>query len=105
MMHLTLANHIAASTGLLRELYQDKTPEGLSRYENIQELLNGIKEFVDTGRSITPQGDDENFNQESDVRTLDQYMQDIALLTDADDDDKENDDKISLMTDSCCERT
>jgi DNA helicase-2/ATP-dependent DNA helicase PcrA len=93
-----LASHIATSTGLLRELYQDKTPEGLSRYENIQELLNGIKEFVDNGRSITPRGDEENYQDEQTLRTLDLFMQDIALLTDADDDDKSNDDKVSLMT-------
>jgi DNA helicase-2/ATP-dependent DNA helicase PcrA len=94
-----LANTISTSSGLLRELYQDKTPEGLSRYENVQELLNGIKEFVDTGRSITPPGDDE-VNQDPDtaVRTLDRYMQDIALLTDADDEDDKNDDKVSMMT-------
>ncbi len=93
-----LASSIASSTGLLRELYDDKTPEGLSRYENVQELLNGIREFVETGRSITPQGD-EDVNQDPDaLRTLDLFMQDIALLTDADDDDKENDDKVSLMT-------
>lgn len=93
-----LASHITASTGLLRELYQDKTPEGLNRYENIQELLNGIREFVDNGRSITPRGDEENFQDEDGIRTLDLFMQDIALLTDADDDDKTNDDKVSLMT-------
>jgi DNA helicase-2/ATP-dependent DNA helicase PcrA len=92
-----LANHIAASSGLLRELYQDKTPEGLSRYQNIEELLNGIKEFVETGRSITPAGDEDIYD-DGEIRTLEQYMQDIALLTDADDEDKENDDKVSLMT-------
>jgi DNA helicase-2/ATP-dependent DNA helicase PcrA len=93
-----LASHITASTGLLRELYQDKTPEGLSRYENVQELLNGIKEFVEGGRSITPRGDEDVFQDEGGVRTLEQYMQDIALLTDADDDDENNDEKVSLMT-------
>jgi len=40
-----LASHIATSSGILKELYDDKSPEGVSRYENIQELLNGIKEF------------------------------------------------------------
>ena len=91
-----MASHIATSTGLLRELYSDKTPEGLSRFENVQELLNGIREFTDTGKSITPQGDIEpDPNQ---IRTLDLFMQDIALLTDADDEDEENDDKVSLMT-------
>lgn len=93
-----LASGISTSTGLLRELYSDKTPEGLSRYENVQELLNGIREFVDTGRSITPKSDEE-INQDPDaLRSLDQFMQDIALLTDADDDDPENNDKVSLMT-------
>ena len=93
-----IANHIAASTGLLRELYQDKTPEGLSRYQNIEELLNGIREFVDNGRSITPHGDEDIYNEAAELRTLDRFMQDIALLTDADDDEKGNDDKVSLMT-------
>lgn len=93
-----LASHVASSTGFLRELYEDKTPEGLSRYENVQELLNGIREFTETGRSITPRGDDEPSNEAGAVRTLDLFMQDIALLTDADDDDEENNDVVSLMT-------
>ncbi len=41
------AFEIAKGSGLLRELYEDKTVEGLSRYENVQELLNAIKEYVD----------------------------------------------------------
>jgi DNA helicase-2/ATP-dependent DNA helicase PcrA len=44
-----LGMNIANSCGLLRELYTDKSPEGLSRYENVQELLNGLKEFSDSG--------------------------------------------------------
>ena len=39
-----LGEHIANTSGILRDLYNDKTPEGVSRYENIQELLNGLKE-------------------------------------------------------------
>lgn len=93
-----LGSHIATSTGLLRELYQDKTPEGLSRYENVQELLNGIKEFVETGRTITPLGDEDAFQDTGEVRTLMQFMQDISLLTDADEDENSDDDKVSLMT-------
>jgi DNA helicase-2/ATP-dependent DNA helicase PcrA len=45
-----LGMNIANSCGLLRELYTDKSPEGVSRYENVQELLNGLKEFSDSGR-------------------------------------------------------
>src|ERR1051325_10153347 len=44
-----LGEHIATASGILRELYNDKTPEGVSRYENIQELLNGLKEFAEEG--------------------------------------------------------
>jgi len=92
-----LASHIATSTGLLKDLYADKTPEGLSRYENVQELLSGIKEFVETGRSITPQGDENTFSDTGEVRTLEMYMQDISLLTDADDENRDAD-TVSLMT-------
>jgi DNA helicase II / ATP-dependent DNA helicase PcrA len=42
------ANEVAKRSGLLKELYEDKTVEGLNRYENVQELLNAIKEFVDS---------------------------------------------------------
>ena len=41
------ASFIAKNSGFLKELYDDKTIEGLSRFENVQELLNAIKEFVD----------------------------------------------------------
>jgi DNA helicase-2/ATP-dependent DNA helicase PcrA len=92
-----LASHIATSTGLLRELYADKTPEGLSRYENIQELLNAVKEFTETGRSITPKGDEDAFSG-APVRTLSMFMQDVALLTDADDEEERDGDTVSLMT-------
>lgn len=80
-----VASLIATQSGLLKELYSDRTPEGLSRYENIQELLNGIKEFTDKNAGI------EGGN------TLPKFMEDIALLTDA---DREDDDpnKVSLMT-------
>ncbi len=42
------ASHIAKVSGILKELYDDKTVEGLARYENIQALLNAIKEYVDS---------------------------------------------------------
>jgi DNA helicase-2/ATP-dependent DNA helicase PcrA len=78
------AAEIAKSSGLLRELYEDKTAEGLSRYENVQELLNAIKEFVE-------RPDLEN-------RSLAGFLQDVSLLT-SQDEDKDNDpDKVTLMT-------
>lgn len=78
------ASHIAKNSGLLKELYADKTVEGLNRYENVQELLNAIKEFVDT-----PDIED---------KSLGAFLQDIALLTDADNEDPEDTDFVSLMT-------
>ncbi len=76
---------IAASTGLLKELYDDKTPEGVSRYENVQELLNGMKEFADGAA-------------EDETRFLSDFLVDVALLTDADTEKDEDPNKVSLMT-------
>ncbi len=88
----SLAEHIAQSSGILKELYSDKSTEGVSRYENIQELLNAIKEF-DESPAV-----DENGELIERMRTLDEFIQDIALLTDADEKDKDDLDKVSLMT-------
>ena len=85
-----VAMHIAKQTTLLKSLYEDKTVEGIARYENIEELLNGIKEF-----SIDQIVDDDGVVK---ALTLPAYMQDIALLTDADKDKDEDDDKVSMMT-------
>ena len=40
-----LASEIATATGIMKDLYKDQSPGGVSRFENIQELLNGIQEF------------------------------------------------------------
>jgi DNA helicase-2/ATP-dependent DNA helicase PcrA len=84
------AMHIAKQTTLLKVLHEDKTVEGIARYENIVELLNGVKEF-----SIDDQIDEDGVVR---VRSLPEYMQDIALLTDADNDNEEDMDRVSLMT-------
>jgi DNA helicase-2/ATP-dependent DNA helicase PcrA len=157
-----LGQHIAVHSGILRDLYADKTPEGVSRHENIQELLNGLKEFTESEIDINdigaePAGTIEFENQESreeiqegtdenqDLRikkqqeeqelkdsgidtaingllfsfdeqkpdienptteitsttpTLDLFMRDIALMTDADKktETEEDRNKVSLMT-------
>lgn len=80
-----LASNIASSCNLLKELYTDKTPEGLSRFENVQELLNGIKEFTDNA-------------PKDEVRFLSDFLLDVALLTDADSDKPEDYNKVTLMT-------
>lgn len=81
-----LANEIGKSSGLSKELYVDKTVEGVARYENIQELQNGIKEFTEKKKS---EGEDV---------FLPDFLLDVALLTDADNDDEEDNDKVTLMT-------
>ncbi|WP_143959967.1 ATP-dependent helicase [Litoribacter populi] len=77
------ATTIAKQSGLLRELYEDKTIEGLNRYENVQELLNAIKEYVD--------------NPENEDKSLGAFLQEIALLTD-NDRDKDQSDAVTMMT-------
>jgi DNA helicase-2/ATP-dependent DNA helicase PcrA len=78
------ALHIAQHCGLLKDLYDDKSVEGLNRYENMQELLNGIKEFSE--------------REDIEDRSLAIYMQDIALLTNDDNEKNMDADTVSLMT-------
>ncbi|MFN3489166.1 MAG: ATP-dependent helicase [Emticicia sp.] len=81
----TVASYIAKTSGLLKELYDDKTVEGLARYENIQELLNSIKQFVD--------------NPENEEVTLSSFLQTVTLMTTADQEDEDGDhDRVTLMT-------
>lgn len=81
-----LASHIVHTTGLVRMLISDNTPENVSRRENIEELVNGVREFVD------------NQNEEAGVDvSLTAYLQQIALASDQDESD-ENGDAVKLMT-------
>lgn len=82
-----LAFLVGKDAGIVKELFNDKTTEGLSRYENIQELLNSIKEFTETP-------DEEGELQD---KSLGSYLQQITLLTDADEKDP-NSDVVKLMT-------
>jgi DNA helicase-2/ATP-dependent DNA helicase PcrA len=86
-----MASFVAKQTGILGELYNDKTVEGVSRYENLQELLNGIKEFSE-----------EDVLEDTETvlhdKSLGSYLQNIMLLTDADNDSPENADHVKLMT-------
>jgi len=78
------ASHIASNSGLLKELWDDRSIEGISRYENVQELLNSVKEFVD--------------NKDNANKELDKFLQDISLMTDQDFDQDNDEEYISLMT-------
>ena len=80
----TTASHIASNSGLLKELWDDRSIEGISRYENVQELLNSIKEFLD--------------NEDNKNKKLEDFLQEISLMTDQDKEDDSNEEYISLMT-------
>jgi DNA helicase-2/ATP-dependent DNA helicase PcrA len=85
-----VAMHVAKQTGLLKSLYEDKTVEGIARYENIEELLNGLKEF-----SVDDSVDEDGVQK---YGILEEYMADIALLTDSDNEDPNDNDKVTMMT-------
>ncbi len=95
-----LGEYIARTTGLLQDLFTDKTPEGVSRYENIQGLLNGMKEFShpEGAGGATEPGADPDQEGLPALRTLPDFLIDVALLTDADNDDPNDQDRVSLMT-------
>ena len=80
----TSASHIASNSGLLKELWDDRSIEGISRYENVQELLNSIKEFID--------------NEDNEEKNLNEFLQDISLMTDQDKNENSDEEYISLMT-------
>lgn len=82
----TLAEHVARKTGILLEFKKDGTPEGIARMENIEELLNGIKDFVEGQKELADAKGD-----------LAEFLEDVALATDLDK-DTGDDDRVALMT-------
>lgn len=82
-----VAFRVGKETGIVKDLFNDKSTEGVARYENIQELLNSIKEFTET-----PDEEGELLD-----KRLGSYLQQITLLTDADQGDEDSD-VVRLMT-------
>ncbi len=82
----TLAEHVAKKTGILLEFKKDGTPEGIARMENIEELLNGIKDFVEGQKELADARGD-----------ITEFLEDVALATDLDK-DTGDDDRVALMT-------
>ncbi|MBT9189373.1 ATP-dependent helicase [Zobellia russellii] len=81
-----LAEHVAKKSGLLLEFKKDGTPEGIGKMENIEELLNGIKDFVEGQKEIADA-----------TGSISEFLEDVALATDLDN-DKGDDDRVALMT-------
>jgi len=84
-----VALQVGKHTNIVKELFNDKTTEGLAKYENIQELLNSIKEWTES-----PDTED---GEVVGTKSLGSYLQQITLLTDADN-EKEDSDSVKLMT-------
>lgn len=82
----TLAEHVAKKTGILLEFKKDGTPEGIGKMENIEELLNGIKDFVEGQKELADSKGD-----------IGEFLEDVALATDLDK-DTGDDDRVALMT-------
>ncbi|MDR1985258.1 MAG: UvrD-helicase domain-containing protein [Prevotellaceae bacterium] len=85
------ANELAFASGIIADLKQDISPEGKSRYENIDSLMNAIKEFCDNEKN-------NNDNQSDFLVTINEYLDNLALITDADNEKEEDRNKVSLMT-------
>jgi DNA helicase-2/ATP-dependent DNA helicase PcrA len=83
-----VAVHVGKQTSFVKELFNDKSTEGVQRYENVQELLNSIKEWTES-----PDTEDGEVNDKG----LGAYLQQITLLTDADEKDP-NADTVKLMS-------
>lgn len=81
-----IAYIIARTSGIIDDLSTDETPEGVSRKENIQELLNGIKDFTETAYK---EGKDDK---------LPSFLEGVALLTDQDGEKEGDQNKVTLMT-------
>ena len=98
-----VAVHAGRQTNIIKELFNDKSTEGVARYENIEALLNSIKAWVDTQQDLS-RIDEEgvviespDLEQKGGESSLGSYLQQITLLTDADDKDP-NSDTVKLMT-------
>ena len=99
-----VATHVGKQTNIVRELFNDKTTEGLARYENVQELLNSIKEWVDNQQNLALIDEDgilidnvETQETQKGQAGLSGYLQQITLLTDTDQKDPDAD-TVKLMT-------
>ena len=82
-----LAEHVCKASGLIQEFKKDGTPEGITRLENIEELLNGIKDFVEGQQELADS-----------TGSLAEFLEDVALATDLDNEEGEDSDKVALMT-------
>ena len=102
----TLAKQIILSSGIIKALREEDDPESAERIDNIDELLNGVQEFCEDrsefGEQSSETNDAPNGEQlkapNSELRTLDEFLQQVLLYTSEDKDKDKDADKVSLMT-------
>ena len=85
---------VASRTGILAQYRQENTPEAQSAIDNIEELLNTMQLFKEQREAEIRNGE----REESEQPTVEEWMQNIMLLTDMDNEEEGNDDKVTLMT-------
>lgn len=82
-----ICDKIVKESGIINDIYADRSPENISRQENIEELMNGVVDYCDSRRE---EGNDAIYLQD--------YLSEVALLSDVDSDDSDEEEKITLMT-------
>jgi DNA helicase II / ATP-dependent DNA helicase PcrA len=82
-----IADLVTKKVGFVQELKKDATPEGIARIENVEELLNGIRDFVEGQEELADA-----------TGSLSEFLEDVALATDLDQEDDPNSDRVALMT-------
>ena len=97
-----LAKQIIYNSGIITLLRNDDDPDNPNRIENIEELLNGVQEFCETEDQFEEEDNQDNQTipniQNSQIKTLDQFLQQVLLLTSEDKGDDKDADKVSMMT-------
>lgn len=83
---LMVTDEVTKKTGLVQELKKDGTPEGIAKIENIEELVNGIRDFVEGQKELADA-----------TGSLTEFLEDVALATDMDK-DTSDEDRVALMT-------
>ena len=82
-----IADLVTKKIGLVQELKKDATPEGIARIENVEELLNGMRDFTEGQKELADA-----------TGSLTEFLEDVALATDLDNDDDPSADRVALMT-------
>jgi DNA helicase-2/ATP-dependent DNA helicase PcrA len=78
---------IVKQSGIINDIYQDATPENLSRQENVEELMNGMQDFCET-----------RLEEGNENIALTDYLSEVSLMSDVDDDKGDDEHKVTLMT-------